>query len=232
MNITFRCPPELEQLLPRPVLAKTGLPDWLRKMPATAHDDILGAELMTVKKCAPFLDAMSYGFLMPLACDVQITNGRLSWDWDLPATPGETFSRSPIALHPAAQVRGSPFENGVAVVLKFNAFWTIELPPGWSLLCVHPLNRTDLPFRSLSGLVDSDRYTQNFINFVAEWTDPGFEGILPKGTPVAQCIPMLRESFEYQFETMSQDHAQAFHKTRDSMDGTAGVYRRDMRVRK
>ncbi|MFC3613624.1 hypothetical protein ACFORG_07610 [Lutimaribacter marinistellae] len=232
MNVTFRCPPELEQVLPRPVPAKVGLPDWLRRMPATAHDEVLGVELMTVKKCAPFLDAMGYGFLMPLACDLQIDKGRLSWDWDLPATPGETYSRSPVALHAAAQVRGSPFEKGAAPMLKFNAFWTIELPAGWSLLCTHPVNRTDLPFRSLTGMVDSDRYTDNFINFVAEWIDPSFSGILPRGTPVAQCIPVRRESFDYRFEVMTQDETDAFRDTRDSMDGTAGVYRRDMRVRK
>jgi len=232
MKIVFRCPPELAPVLPRPIPAKAGLPDWLRTMPAVAHAPELGIDLMTLKRCAPFLDAMSFGYLMPLPCDVTVSAGRLSWNWDLPPTPGCAFSRSPVALHAPAQVSGTPFANGARPVVKFNAFWTVELEPGWSLLCLHPLNRADLPFRAMAGLVDSDRYTQNFINFVVDWVDPDFEGTLARNTPIAQIVPIRREAHEAVFETLSGDSAAAFQTLRDSMDGTPGVYRRGHRVRK
>jgi hypothetical protein len=32
-HITFRCPPELEAILPKPVAAVQGLPDWFKAMP-------------------------------------------------------------------------------------------------------------------------------------------------------------------------------------------------------
>ncbi len=44
MRMTFRCDPALSDHLPRPVPARTALPDWLRAMPATAHSDIHGRE--------------------------------------------------------------------------------------------------------------------------------------------------------------------------------------------
>ena len=54
--------------------------------------------------------------------------------------------------------------------IKFNSFWTIELEPGWSLFATHPVNRDDLPFRLISGLVDADRFHDGGINFPAIWT--------------------------------------------------------------
>ena len=46
--ITFRCPPELEAILPRPIPAVSGLPDWFKSMPAAAFSEITQAEQMTV----------------------------------------------------------------------------------------------------------------------------------------------------------------------------------------
>ena len=51
--------------------------------------------------------------------------------------------------------------------MKFNSFWTIQLDAGWSLFATHPVNRDDLPFRLLSGLVDADRFYDGGINFPA-----------------------------------------------------------------
>jgi len=42
-------------------------------------------------------------------------------------------------------------------------------------------------------LVDADTYRDNFINFPAFWHDADFNGVLPKGTPVAQCVPVKRD---------------------------------------
>ena len=45
------------------------LPNWFKAMPHVAFSSLLHEEQMTVKKCPPFIDAMTYGFLMPLAAD-------------------------------------------------------------------------------------------------------------------------------------------------------------------
>ena len=70
MSLTFRCPQELKGLLPEPVLASQGLPGWVRSMPAQAYSALVGGEDDTVKRCPPFIDAMTCGFLIPLVCDV------------------------------------------------------------------------------------------------------------------------------------------------------------------
>ena len=72
MRMTFRCDPALADHLPRPVPARGGLPDWLREMPAKARSEIHGREIRTVKQCLPFVDAMAYGVLILLPCDVTV----------------------------------------------------------------------------------------------------------------------------------------------------------------
>lgn len=232
MHIALKCPPELEALLPRPVMAKKGLPDWFRKMPATFEDEVLGGAVQTAKKCPPFIDAMGHGFLIGLPCDVTVRGGVFTWDWELPPTALARHSRAPMSVHPASQLPGAPRRAPQNALVKFNNFWTITLPAGWSILCVHPVNRSDLPFQCLTGLVDADRYHDNFINFVAEWTDPGFEGVLEKGTPVAQCIPVLRQEWALDFGTLSGQDAQKAQDLRAEIDNQSGVYRRAHRVRK
>ena len=60
------------------------------------------------------------------------------------------------------------------------------------MLFTHPLNRFDLPFTTLSGMVDCDLYRDSWIHFPAHWHDMNFSGVLPKGTPIVQCLPVKR----------------------------------------
>src|SRR5258706_3387926 len=147
MKIVFRCDPALETVLPKPLPAQRGLPDWLRAMKMTEFSEFHGKEIRTVKQCPPFVDALMHGFLIPLPCDVAVDRGRFSWDWGLPEPSVPDHARAPLSFHVAAQLAGSPLAEGERPAIKFNTFWTIELEPGWSILALHPVNRLDLPFR-------------------------------------------------------------------------------------
>ncbi len=229
MDIRFCCDPALADALPRPRLARQALPDWLRAMPMTASSDMHDGPVRTVKQCPPFIDAMRAGFIMPLPCDVHYADGAFTWDWPLPqpATPGHP--QAPVSFHAAAQVQGAPF--GEANLIKFVGFWTIELPPGWSLLATHPLNRDDLPFRTLAGLVDSDRFHQVGLLFPARWLDSATACTLPAGTPVAQCVPVPREALELRFSAFGAQEAAAFTEVGDAVLAAPGVYRDQYRDR-
>src|SRR5262249_784850 len=117
-------------------------------------------------------------------------------------------------------------------VMKFNNFWTIEVPPGFSLLITHPINRHDLPFTTLTGLVDCDRYIDNFINFPARWSDPAFEGVLPRGTPFAQCIPVKGQSWSGRFETIQGEAVARFQEISAAVTNEPGIYRKRFRAPK
>jgi hypothetical protein len=232
MTVTFRCPPELEGILPRPVPAVLGLPEWFKALPQKAFNPTIGKEFLTVKKCPPFIDAMIYGFMIPLVCDLKVENGEFSWDREVPGGGYTVFTRSPIDIHDPSQVEGSPFFDDDRYVIKFNSFWTITTPPGYSLLVTHPVNRIDLPFTTITGLIDCDHYTDNLINFPARWNDPAFNGVLPRGTPVAQCLPIKREEWQIRTEALSQEGVRRLDETVRAVSSDTGVYRRQFRVPK
>lgn len=232
MIITFRCDPALIDLLPRPVPAGAALPDWLRAMAPRVESAVHQRSVRTVKQCPPFVDAMAHGFLLLLPCDVQVEAMRFSWDWPLPKLASGAHPRAPLSFHVPEQIAGSPLAHGHRSALKFNSFWTIELEPGWSLMAVHPVQREDLPFRVITGMVDSDRFVDIGINFPAVWTDPDFRGTLPRGTPVAQCYPVPRDAPTLVCEPMSAQHVQRYEELSARIMAGPGVYRRGYRTRR
>jgi hypothetical protein len=131
-----------------------------------------------------------------------------------------------------AQVTATPFHDAAAAVVKFNSFWTIELEPGYSLFATHPVNRADLPFRLLTGIVDCDRFSDVGVLFPAVWTKPDFSGVLPRGTPVAQCFPIARTALDLQYEPFSAETARRYEDTANALLSRPGVYRRKFRARR
>ncbi len=233
MRMIFRCDPALSEHLPRPAAARGLLPDWLRAMPANAHSQIHGRDIRTVKQCPPFVDAMAYGVMILLPCDVTVDHGSLSWAWDIPE-PGDIGSsaRAPELPCSRRNSRTRRLRREGQAAIKFNSFWTIEVDPGWSLFATHPVNRDDLPFRTITGLVDADRFHDGGINFPALWTRPDFSGVLPKGTPVAQCFAVPRTAPELVFESFDAEHQAAYAKTVSEVLATPGVYRKRFRARR
>ena len=229
MKITFRCDPALIDLLPRPVPAREALPDWLRRMAPRAPSAVHQRSIRTLKQCPPFVDAMTHGFMVLLPCDVQVEAGRFSWDWPLPPPTLHGHPRAPLSFHVPEQLAGSPLAHGSDSAIKFNSFWTIELESGWSLMAVHPINRDDLPFRLVTGLVDADRFHEVGINFPAVWTDPQFAGTLPRGTPVAQCFVVPQAAPTLVCEPMDADRLQRYERLASAIMSGPGVYRREHR---
>jgi hypothetical protein len=232
MRMIFRCDAALSAHLLRPVPARSALPDWLRDMPAKAASEIHGREIRTLKQCPPFVDAMAYGVLILLPCDITVDRGAFSWAWNIPEPSTSGHPRAPLSFHVAAQFRDTPFAKDGRAAIKFNSFWTIELEPGWSLFSTHPVNREELPFRSISGLVDADRFHDGGINFPAIWIRPDFSGVLPKGTPVAQVFAVPRAAPQLQFECFDEAHQSAYAKTVSEVLSTPGVYRKRFRARR
>lgn len=230
MTLRFRCPPELEGLVPPPMPAVRGLPSWLKSMPSQAFNSVVADQGDTVKRCPPFVDAMTSGFLIPLLCDVRIENGEFSWDNELPAGGSLAYPRSPISFHDPSQAADTPLFDADRFLIKFNSVWTIEAPAGYALLFTHPVNRFDLPFTTLTGLVDCDHYRDAWIHFPAQWRDEGFSGVLPKGTPIAQCFPVKRETWVAETAVFTDADAQRTHDLLTEMERDGGVYRRRFRV--
>ena len=58
---------------------RSGLPDWFKALPQHGFSSILEHGNDDRQKYPPFIDAMTFGFLMPLTADLKVENGEFSW---------------------------------------------------------------------------------------------------------------------------------------------------------
>jgi hypothetical protein len=70
------------------------------------------------------------------------------------------------------------------------------------------------------------------MSFAARWHDANFNGVLQKGTPVVQCLPVKRESWSGDFEALSAEGTTRLLDTKKALLRETGVYRRQFRVPK
>ncbi len=188
-TIRFRCAPEDRGVIAEPVAAKAAIPDWFKRLAPVERDAISpNNSALTVKRCMPFLDALTAGWIIPLAATVRFEvseNGsKIDCGWD--------FDRTMVSPHATAQVTGHP--RLPMPPMKFHNHWSIATPPGWSCLFVPPLNRPHPMFEIASGIVDTDEYRAN-IHFPFFATPADGTYVVEKGTPVAQVIPFLRDAW-------------------------------------
>lgn len=196
-NITFTNMtdfPDLEQ--PRP--ASEFIPDWYKNMESYVGGkkipDGKGVTTGTVKRCMPVFDSIISGYIITLPADVfvSIKDGQQYFEWS-------TFGL--ISFHSVEQAENHPSRKPYPYP-KFMNPWGIKTPKGYSVLFVQPFHR-EAPFTILPGIVDTDEYYSQ-VNFPFVINDPSFEGLIPKGTPIAQVIPFKRESWKMEFGNEKQ----------------------------
>jgi hypothetical protein len=220
-KIEFLCQKEDWGIIPEPYKAKKYIPDWFKSLPMKLGP---GLNQSTVKRCNPFFDSMSIGWIIPLAADIEIKSNSnasgLDYSWD--------FYKPLIENHNPAQVttEKNPNPIGNKPPIKFLNYWAVKVPKGYSVLFVPPLNRPDERFSIMSGFVDCDGYFE-YINFPFVWTKPDFHGILPAGTPLVQAIPIKRNTLIHQelVRTFTEEDNNELEWTRRKRKATPSHYR-------
>ena len=227
-KITFTCAPEDHGVIAPPVSARGYLPDWFRKLPAV--DDSVASRSdtgLTVKRCLPFLDAMTTGWILPLAATVRIEisqgGARVDAGWD--------FDRVLVSNHGPHQVSGNPWSPRPPC--KFHNFWTIATPPGWSCLFVNPLNRPNGVFEVVAGIVDTDTYRAP-IHFPFFATGEDGLHVIEKGSPLVQIIPFRRDGTDLEADIRAEAPAEAATRSKVTRNTRAseGWYRLSARARR
>lgn len=185
-----------------PAPSTKAIPEWYRKMPkyvdGNQAPDGKGNIALTIKACPPFLDAMMSGYTLFTEFDMYVTqiDGMPYFEWK---AGGDL-----IAPHAEKQIVSQQIPDGFSQYpLKFINSWQIKTPKGYSTLFMHPINRTDLPFFTLSGTVETDLY-ENIINFPF-FVKKDFEGLIPAGTPIVQIFPFKREIWRNEIGDVSEE---------------------------
>lgn len=176
--------------VPNPDVAKKFIPNWYKESEIFFEED--GQEAPGLKTCVPFLDGLLSGYMITLPCNVYIKiteDGSIDIDWDeIEGFPGPIDRRSDKTGALIPRPAGHHMAH-----LAWTPKWGWKSPRKYSTLVTHPLNRFDLPFTTMSAIVDSDKFhgSGNIPFFIKE----GFEGVIEKGTPIAQLIPIKRQSW-------------------------------------
>lgn len=145
--------------------------------------------IWTVKKCTPLLDGMTAGYIVPLWSDVQIRdidgNKRISWLTNLPVFEEHGPSGDIIPSPPGYEKK----------VFRYITHFRVKTPKGYSCLIMPPAGFQDLPFHSMTAVVDTDTTVTD--TNISVWVKSDIDNlIIEKGTPIAQIIPFKRDDWE------------------------------------
>ena len=201
---------ESELLLEMPKPAAQHIPKWYKDMPVHMDNEKLtglnkeSVEVsnLTLKGCSPFLDAITSGYMFVLPFDLEFRKneqGMVGMRW--------ATNINLISGHGPDQAPGIPAPvGGNETLLKWRPGWRVITPPGYSSFFTHPTNRHDLPFRTFSGVVDTDTYKLG-VEFPFQLLNTIKEDIfiLEQGTPICQVIPFKREDWKSEAVAFDED---------------------------
>jgi len=173
--------------------AKSHIPEWYKNIKGYNKNNLKMQEgknslKINLKSCMPFFDSFNTGYIVELAQDVyvEIKDGSPCFHWISQPDPigfrdvGENIIPTPHGYSDSHFVWQYPH--------------ILNAKKGYSAIVTHPFNRHDLPFISLTGIVDIDVLVGN--GNIPFFIQEGFEGLIPRGTPILQVIPFKRESWK------------------------------------
>jgi hypothetical protein len=166
------------------------IPEWYKKMESYFPKEKNPDSKPTIKKCIPFLDAMTAGYIIVSPCDVYVSfkDGEPNYNSTIPNLI-QFHQRKQGYLHPKANEFQFP---------KWSNPWAIKTPKGYSTLFLPPMHNEHERFVILEGIVDTDAYYAP-VNFPFVLKTPTEEFMIPAGTPIAQVIPFKREKWQSSF---------------------------------
>jgi hypothetical protein len=179
-EIQFHLAAEMLGTIPAPYPASQHVPPWFRN---TAAEFPLGG---TLKKCPPYLTAMAAGYIIPAPADLRLI---MSTNRELAAEGTVSY----ISAHFPQQYAGAPFES--YPVVKFENPWIIVTPPEFVCLITGPINRFELPFVPLAGIVETGRYYKEVQLPMACLLQPGQSYELRADEPMIQVVPLRRDAW-------------------------------------
>jgi hypothetical protein len=172
--------------------AKNFIPEWYKLAKPKKQENFIFEDLKVngFKHCMAFLDSFTSGYIMCTPQDIVIK--RINSEENL-----ITYSNNSYEL---LELRRTGDNPTLPVPMGYqdkhyawHTYTSLKIKKDYSALVTHPLNRFDLPFLTLSGIMDLDSTVGggNIPFFLQE----GFEGVIPAGTPMAQIIPFKRENW-------------------------------------
>ena len=187
----------------KPDTAQKQIPDWYRTADRFFKDSNeeymvdpnIGGKIPTWKACPAIFDIFISGYILKTPCDIEFyLNDMNKIDVKIEDRMMQDFCTKRPPMHQFNHPKGY-YEDHFA----WFPDWAVSLPDGYSALYTTPLNRFDLPFLMVSGIIDNDNI--NLPGSMPFFLVEGFTGVIPAGTPYAQIMPFKREDWESEIIT-------------------------------
>jgi len=165
------------------------------------------------KACPALHDIFTTGYMLTTPCDINVF-----------IKDGYTLVQAEPGFDDFVSIRSHMGEfhypeGYYKFVYHWYPNWGFTLPEGYSALVVQPINNFELPFLTVGGIIDSDRYAPP--GLMPFFIRDGFKGIIPKGTPMYQFIPFKRESWVSEAEEFNEDRVKkSIHDLRSNFVGS------------
>ena len=211
-EIIFSSP--ISDLIEKPTPSLVKIPQSYKDM--ATHYDKNVFKNVTVKRCIPFLDALTIGYTInsPIEYLFEVsqkiienkktTYFQLKYGENVPEHLQKFVGMGSHNLKQVSKELRSNYRTTDMIGKLINP-WAIKTPPGYSCIFTDPFNR-NLPFKIIDGVVDTDQYNLP-IHFPFYWTQDISikETLLPPGTPMALVIPFKRDDWKMKVEKNNHD---------------------------
>jgi hypothetical protein len=190
----FPASEEVEKFVPFPVPAKMLIPEWYKNSKSFSNGNTISFDKnhqveTTIKKCMPVLDVLTSGYIQTSWSDIYISEQGDNVSFTSATGPNLMRERDQLSF------QEMPIPNDCyKYVFTWERPWGIKTPPGYSTLITTPMYREDLPFRCVSGIIDTDSH--HLEGSVSFFLKKGFTGVIPVGTPLFQMIPFKRDNWK------------------------------------
>jgi hypothetical protein len=197
-------------LEPSPIPATQTVPSWFKESSLFITDNVPTNNFKqyltpkkttshaTFKACIPVTDAITLGYSIKLSASLLVVRdkGLPKIKWNTPYPIADT--------QPVEVITNYPVPAGYSpIIFRWHTSWRIETPNNYSLLITHPNHQHQLPFFTLTGVVDTDKHPVALL--LPFFIKDDFEGIIEEGTPIAQILPFPREEWTSTLESYKEE---------------------------
>lgn len=198
---------------PEPI--KKVIPDWYKHLDNTAvKKNILEIDglnpVRTIKRCVPVQDYITSGYVLKNICDIKLARGlinqgskevvnsyaHLAKEADLPVLSTHIEKQFPLNL------------DGIEKkILKFNNFFTVKTPPGYSCLFYQPFYLYEDRFTVLPAIVDTDEFEEpvSFPFYINNKVENEYEVFIEAGAPLVCVLPFKRDEWKMKISDPVRD---------------------------
>lgn len=231
LEIKFKAPKDLEDLIPEPIPAYKCFPEWFSENPLKNNDKkrcpfqfispnnpleiVETSQTPTVRSCPGIQDFLKHGYIIKSWADFvfrETPDKNLYINW----VNSHTQIKYDTMINTFPGLRNPPTYNSFH---KIQTPWFVETSPGVSCLITHPFWHRHKSFTSTTGIYHTDAVPMH-ISWIFEWNYKINSGLnldgdfdvenqtVKSGEPLILIIPFYRKNFQSKIEYLDNSDIQ------------------------